>query len=196
MKITQGHKTGVGVALLAAVSVLATGMLSAATIPTGTSVRVRLQQAISSKDAKSGQAFDAVLDQALVVDGKTVAPKGANVKGIVSKAVASGRLSTPAELYLKLKSVEVNGKSYSLTTKSVGRKGESHTKRNTIGAGGGAGLGAIIGGIAGGGKGAAIGAGAGAAAGTGAAAATGKKDIAYGVETALTFTLSQAVNIP
>jgi hypothetical protein len=176
--------------------ILAAGTLLAGTLPVGTTVRVRLQQSLNSGTAKSGQGFTAVLDEPLVVDGKTVAAKGANVKGIVSRAVPSGRLKTPAELYLRLSSVEVGGKSYPLQTSSVGRRGESHKKRDTIAIGGGSALGAIIGGIAGGGKGAAIGAGAGAAAGTGGAYATGKKNIEYAVETPLTFKLRQPATIP
>lgn len=172
------------------------GTLIAATIPAQTAVRVRLQQSVSSKTATSGQEFTAVLDAPLVVGTRTIAPKGANCKGIVSKAVSSGRLKTPAELYLRLTSVEVNGKSMAIRTSSVGRKETGHAKRNTIAIGGGSALGAIIGGVAGGGKGAAIGAAAGAGAGTAGAAVTGKKDIEYPVETALTFRLREPATIP
>jgi hypothetical protein len=187
------NRRTIGLALLGMIWV---GTLSAVTVPAGTPIKVRLQNTINSGTAKSGEGFTAVLDEPLAVEGKTVAPKGANVKGIVSKAVSSGRLSTPAELYLRLTSIEINGKSQTIQTGSVGRKGESHKKRDTIGIGGGSAVGAIIGGIAGGGKGAAIGAGAGAAAGTAGAAATGKKDIEYRVETRLTFSLKQALNVP
>ncbi len=177
--------------------ILGTGMsLLGETLPSGAAVKVRLQQTLSSKDSKSGQEFTAVLSEPLVSNGKTVAPKGATVKGTVAKAVASGRLSTPAELWLRLTSLEVGGKSYNLSTSSAGQKGQSHKKRNAEAIGGTAAAGAIIGALAGGGKGAAIGAGAGAAAGTAGAAATGKKDIEYPVETQLTFRLRQAVTIP
>ena len=173
-----------------------TGTLLAATIPAQTAIRVRLQQSVSSKTSTSGQEFTAVLDAPLMVGTRTIAPKGANCKGIVSKAVSSGRLKTPAELYLRLTSVEVNGKSMAVQTSSVGRKETGHAKRNTVAIGGGSALGAIIGGVAGGGRGAAIGAAAGAGAGTAGAAVTGKKDIDYPVETALTFRLRQAATIP
>ena len=186
-----------GIVPLVVLGILGMGMaLRAENIPAGTAIKVRLQQTLSSKDAKSGQEFTAVLAEPLVANGKTVAPKGATVRGTVAKAVASGRLSTPAELWLRLTSLEVGGKSYNLVTSSAGGKGQSHKKRNTEAIGGTAAAGAIIGAIAGGGKGAAIGAGAGAAAGTAGAAATGKKDIEYPVETPLTFRLRQAVTIP
>jgi hypothetical protein len=186
-----------GLSALLIVAVLAwTAVAVAATLPAGTSVKVRLQNSVSSAKAKSGESFEAVLDEALVVNGKTVAPKGATVKGTVAKAVPSGRLKTPAELYLRLKSIEVGGKAYTIRTASVGRKEGSHTKRNTTAIGGGAAAGAIIGAIAGGGKGAAIGAGAGAAAGTAGAAMTGKKDVEYPVETRLTFKLTAPATLP
>ena len=64
-----------------------------------------------------------------------------------------------------------------------------HKGRNAKAIGGGAAAGAIIGALAGGGKGAAIGAGAGGAAGTAGAAATGKKNVSFPVESILTFTI-------
>jgi hypothetical protein len=68
-------------------------------------------------------------------------------------------------------------------------------KRTAVMAGGGAALGALIGGLAGGGKGAAIGAAAGAGAGTGGAAFTGNKDIVIPAESAVSFTLSQPLQL-
>lgn len=186
--------------LMVALTVIALGMMGLAAvaadtlIPAGTSIRVRLQETISSKTAQNGQEFSAVLDQPIVVAGKTVAAKGATVRGKVVRARASGRLTTPGELYLRLSSIEIGGKSYPLQTSSVGRKRESHKKRNIVAIGGGTAAGALIGGIAGGGKGAAIGAGVGAGAGTAGAAATGKKEVQYPVETPLTFRLTQAVS--
>jgi hypothetical protein len=108
---------------------------------------------------------------------------------------ASGRLSTPAKLYLRLRTVTVNGKTYTLATGAAGRTEKGKGKRDAGFIGGGAAGGAAIGALAGGGKGAAIGAAAGAGAGTAGAAATGKKDIEYSAETRLTFTTRAAVAI-
>ena len=68
-------------------------------------------------------------------------------------------------------------------------------KRTAVMAGGGAALGALIGGLAGHGKGAAVGAVAGGGAGTGGAAFTGNKDIVLPAESAVTFTLSQSLQV-
>lgn len=155
----------------------------AATIPAGTSVRVRLGQTISSDKARSGDTWAGTLNDDILVDGRVVARRGDPVQGRVVEAKASGRLSGTALLELQLASI--NGAP--VITSTVSRKGGSHAGRDAGAIGGTAAAGAIIGALAGGGKGAAIGAGAGAGAGTAGAAATGKKDIRIPVETILTF---------
>ena len=175
---------------------LAAPALAATSIPAGTALQVRLNQTLSSDGSKAGQEFTGVLSEPLAVNGQTVAPKGANVYGKVASARPSGRLKTPAALYLRLTAIEIHGKRQAITTRLVGRTASSHKKRNMGMIGGGAGVGAAIGAIAGGGKGAAIGAAAGAGAGTGAAALTGKKDISYPAETPLTFRTTTVVVAP
>jgi hypothetical protein len=165
------------------------------TLPEGTPIRVTVDETIASNQARSGDSFEASLAEPVVLDGKTVFPKGAKASGRVIEARESGRLQTPALLRIALRSVVVNGKTYDIETSSVSRAGSSHEKRNIEMIGGGAGVGALIGGIAGGGKGALIGAGAGAGAGTATAAVTGKKDITIPAETLLTFKLTQPLRV-
>src|SRR5437660_6025733 len=62
------------------------------TIPRGTPIYVRLQQSISSNSATAGQSFSGVLDEPLLIDGKTIAPSGAQVNGRVVAARQSGHL--------------------------------------------------------------------------------------------------------
>ena len=164
---------------------------SSITVPAGTVIAVRLQNAVSSATANPGDKFDAVLDEPLVVKGETVAPRGAAVTGRVVEAKSSGRLHSSGYLRLTLASVEVSGKSVPVQTSSLFAKGANHNKRNAALIGGGAGAGALIGGLAGGGKGALIGGLVGAGAGTGGAYATGKKDVAFGAERRLSFRLTQ-----
>ena len=161
------------------------------TVPAGTVVNVRLQNSVSSATANAGQSFDATLDEALVVNGKTVAPRGASVTGRVVEAKSSGRLHDSGYLRLTLASITLNGKAVPVETSSLFAKGANHNKRNAAFIGGGTGAGALIGGLAGGGKGALIGGLVGAGAGTGGAYATGKKDVAFGAERRLSFRLTQ-----
>ena len=165
------------------------------TLPQGTKITVVTDQSISSKTAKAGQTVTGSVAHDVTVDGKVVIPKGSAVKLSVSSVQASGRLSTPAKLYLRLRTVTVGGKTYTLATSSAGRTLGGKGKRDAGFIGGGAAGGAIIGALAGGGKGAAIGAAAGAGAGTAGAAATGKKDIEFPAETRLAFTTRAAVAI-
>jgi len=165
------------------------------TVAEGTKISVVTDQAVSSKTAKVGQTVTGTVSRDVTSGGKVVIPKGSEVKLTVSSVQASGRLSTPAKLYLRLRTVTVSGKTYTFATSSAGRTEGGKGKRDAGFIGGGAAGGAVIGALAGGGKGAAIGAAAGAGAGTAGAAATGKKDIEYPAETRLAFTTRTAVAI-
>ena len=165
------------------------------TVPKGTAISVITDQAVSSKNAKVGQPVTGSVAKDVIVGGKVLIPKGSAAKLSVSSVQASGRLSTPAKLYLHLVSVSVKGKTYTFATSSAGRTEKGKGKRDAGFIGGGAAGGAAIGAIAGGGKGAAIGAAAGAGAGTAGAAATGKKDIEFPAEARLTFTTRTDVAI-
>jgi hypothetical protein len=184
----MNSRTRFSVSLLALCFGITTFTRAATSVPTGTAITVTIDQSISSKNAKAGQGVVATIAQDVTANGKVVIPKGAHAKLVVSSAQASGRLSTPAKLYLRLKSVEVHGKTYTIATSSSGKTMGGKGKRDAGFIGGGAGAGALIGGLAGGGKGALIGAGVGAGAGTAGAAATGKKEVEFPAETRLSFT--------
>ena len=160
-----------------------------------TAVYVRLQEPLSSSTAQTGQVFTAVLDEPLIVDDKTIAPKGAPVMGKVIAARESGNLHNSGYLRITLASITVNGKSLPIRTNSMFVSGGNYKKRDLAFIGGGAGGGALIGALVGGGKGAAIGSLVGAAGGTGAAYVTGKKEVGFAAERRLGFKLMQPLSV-
>ena len=161
-------------------------------IPSGTTIRVRMIDRLSSEENQTGDTFHGTLDEPIVVNGRELYPKGADVIGRITDVHPTGRLSEPGELDLVLNTVSSGTVAASIHVQPLVMKGESHAKSNVTKIGGGAALGAAIGAIAGGGKGAAIGTLAGGAAGTGAAAATGKKPVLIDSEAILTFVTSTA----
>jgi len=165
------------------------------TIPAGTALTVRLGDSLSSKTSQAGQSFSATLANPVEVNGKAVIPAGATASGTVVAAQPLGRFKGGASLEVQLVSINVNGTDHPIQTAAVTQTEKGKGKRTAVLAGGGAGLGALIGGLAGGGKGAAIGALAGGGAGGAGAAFTGNKDIVLPAESALTFTLSQPLEV-
>jgi len=165
------------------------------TVPTGAELDVRLITGLNSEVNKTGDAFDGTIEAPVMVGEKTAIPKGAEVTGRVTSAVPSGRLKQRAELWVKLTSVKLGGKTYEVSTTTTGHKEGTKATRDLIFIGGGAGAGAAIGGIAGHGKGAGIGAAVGAAAGTAGAMVTGHRDIKFPPETVLRFRLQQDLQL-
>lgn len=164
-------------------------------IPAGTDFVVRLIDSVDSTTATQGQSFAASMDQAVVVNGQTVVPRGANAILRLVEAQNSGTFTGRTELALALISVRVNDQLVKVNTQKVTRVSDPRGQQTAKVVGGAAAVGAIIGAIAGGGKGAAIGAGAGGAAGAGAQAITKGQKIKIPSETRLTFVLENPVTI-
>ena len=164
-------------------------------VPAGTVITVRLGEALSSKSSQAGQEFSATVAQPVTVNGKTVIHEGANARGTVVDAKSMGHFKGGALLEVRLNSVDVEGKEHQIQTAAVARSVKGKGKRSGIMIGGGAGAGALIGALAGGGKGAAIGALAGGGAGTAGAAFTGNKEIVLPAESALSFRLTQPLQV-
>ncbi len=164
-------------------------------IPAGTSVVVRMIDAIDSEINHTGEIFRASLDAPLVVDNEIVVPTGTDVYVKLVEARSAGHISGRSELRLELVRMQFQGKSYVLASSEYEQVGTSRGKRSAATIGGGAAIGAAIGAIAGGGKGAAIGAGVGAGSGTAIQVLTKGKQIKIPSETKLDFKLEQPVEV-
>lgn len=168
---------------------------SAAAVPTGTALVVRLNNAVSSKTAKPGDTFTATLAKPVIVHGETVIPQGSGATGKVTDVKAAGKLAGAAQMGLNLTSVTVDGRSYRVKSTAIAQTSTGKGKRTAVLAGGGAALGGTLGGLAGGGKGAVVGLLAGGGAGTAGSAFTGNADITLPAESVLSFRLARPLDL-
>jgi hypothetical protein len=165
-------------------------------VPSGTQITVRTIDAVDSDKNHPGDKFQASLEQPLVVNDITVAPKGTSVYGKLQQVQEAGQLTGKSQLRLALTGIVINGQTYPLSSGEYEVSGKSRGRSTATKVGGGAALGAVIGAIAGGGKGAAIGAGVGAGAGTAVQVVTKGDQVHVPSETLLEFTLDQPVSLP
>jgi hypothetical protein len=110
-----------------------TGSLTPTAIPAGTPLSVRLRTPLSSATSRPGDSFEAVLDEPIVVHGKVVAPRGANVTGKVLDAQAAGELQESGYMRLALTAFSFNGQSFPIQTSSIFVKRNSrHEQSSTL----------------------------------------------------------------
>ena len=95
------------------------------TVPKGTTISAKIDQALASNKNHTGDSFAAILFSSIKVDGKTVIPKGAHITG----RVVTANKKSP-ELTVALASVDLNGKSYKLVTDPIDPSGKSQAKSN------------------------------------------------------------------
>jgi hypothetical protein len=164
------------------------------TVPQGTTLNVRLTQAIDVDSAQAGTNFRALVDDPIMLDGKVVIPRGAAAVLQAVKVAQSGKMKGSDKITLKMNSISFGGHAYEVATTHVESKGKGEGKKTARKVGGGVGLGALIGGIAGGGEGAAVGALVGGVAGA-AVASGGEEHLKLPAETRLQFQLNAAVRI-
>lgn len=164
-------------------------------VPSGSLLRVRINQGLASNRTQPGASFDGVVVNDVVAGGAVAIPRGSTVTGKVVEAETSGALKGRGDLSLQLTTVSLAGRSYPITSDVWSWHGPDKTINSVNSAVGLGAVGAIIGGVAGGGAGAAIGAGVGGAAGLGASAASGRNGAVIPSEAILTFHLQQPTEL-
>jgi hypothetical protein len=142
-------------------------------VETGTSIRVRMNNELSSKTARVGDRFTTTVTEPVYSsNGVVVIPVGSTVTGRVDTVTPAKKGGDPGQIGVSFVSVRlpngatraINGSLTDLNTKQAKSDNESTAsgddRKNDklIFIGGGAAGGAILGGALGGGKGAAIGA--------------------------------------
>jgi hypothetical protein len=168
------------------------------TLPAGTELQVRTNEAIEANSATGGRTYSALMEKEVTdTTGNIVIPRGSEAR-LVVRNVNQGGTVTNGNLSLDLESVTANGQRYMVSTSDIERgsdRGLGKNRRTAEMVGGGAVLGTIVGAIAGGGKGAAIGAAVGAGAGAGTQVLTKGDKVRVPAETTLTFRLDQPLQL-
>lgn len=176
----------------------------------GETIRVRMNQKISSENARVGDTFTTTTVDPVYASGIEVIPAGSIITGRVTEVRKAARKSKAGMLGVNFISIQLpsgisralNGSLSELSNETVTYDnegqvtGRSSTKRNIVFIGGGAGAGALIGAIAGGGKGAGIGAGVGAGIGIAGALFSKGKEAVVKPGTEFGVILNQRLSLP
>ena len=101
-------------------------------IPAGTSVTVRLRSRLSSNSARTGDAFEAVLDEPIAVNGQVLAERGAPVNGRIMEAKAAGVSDSPGYLRLTLGSITIRGQALPAQSSSTFAKGAGPPRKKKL----------------------------------------------------------------
>ncbi len=143
------------------------------TVPTGTTIAIRMNETLSTEQNKAGDSFTARLERPIVdADGTVIVPAGATVRGRVTAVAPSGRVGQTAAMKLAFEAISFGGESYPLQATVQSAEVQQRTRTSTAESAGkvaaGAAAGAILGQVLGKDKestlkGAAIGAAAGTA---------------------------------
>jgi len=165
------------------------------TIPSGTTIPIRITQTLDSATAQVGQSFSGVVATDLMADGLVAIRQGTGVSGRISAAQEAAHYKGSSLLTIELVSINRRGDSLSVSTQPYSVEGKGRGKNTAAKVGGGAAIGAIIGAIAGGGKGAAIGSAAGAGVGAGANTITRGEQVQIPSESLVNFQLTNTLAV-
>lgn len=176
----------------------------------GQSIRVRMNQTITSETARVGDQFTTTVVDPVYAGGLEVIPAGSSIVGQVRNVRRASRQSKAGTIEVSFVSLRlpsgvaraINGDLSDGTSENVNAdnegevSGQSATKRNVVFVGGGAATGALIGAIAGGGKGAGIGAGVGAGLGVAGALFSKGHEAVVKSGTEFALVLNQRLTLP
>ncbi len=94
------------------------------TVPTGTKISVRNDEAIDSQNASEGKSYSATVIQAVEGGaGEVLIPKESPAELVIVQTSTGGTTGSP-RLVLDLKSITVNGHRYHLSTEDVSQSGK------------------------------------------------------------------------
>ena len=128
----------------------------ARSLPSGTTIDIRLDQEIGTKSSKVGDTFTATVTNGVMAqNGATVVPVGSKVYGKVTGLDNSDRVGDAAAIKIDFERIEVGGYSHPLAAKvtatNLETRGADSRNETLRKAGIGAAAGAVLGGILSGG---------------------------------------------
>ena len=181
-------------------------------VPSGTEIRIRMKEALTTRTHKVGDAFSARVIQSINAGTGNAIPKGVEVRGSISQLARAGRIRGRARMNLHFKElrfrdgrvVPFDAQMASLVEPRKRRlpdeegtlvgPGEKGSDAGKVGAS--SAIGALIGMIGGGKEGVAVGAAAGAAVGAAGILVTRGRDIVIPAGTEIVIRLTSDLHIP
>ena len=109
-----------------------TASLTAAEMPRGTPITVRVESPVSSASSRPGEIFHAVLDVPIVVDEKMIAPSGSAIAGKVVEARAASAENEFGFVRLTLTSISLDSKNLPIQTANIFVKGAAPYARSAL----------------------------------------------------------------
>lgn len=155
------------------------------TVPTGTTLVIRIVEALNPKKNAKGHKFTAKLEASVVIDGNTVIPVDSNVYGVVLEAKTARRVAGKSSIKLGVTDIRIDGQMHKIKSTELTGLSEETAKKSA----GQVARWAAIGGLADGSDGARTG----AKVGLGAAILTGGNQAEIPAGTLLEFTLTEAL---
>jgi hypothetical protein len=179
-------------------------------IPEGTRITLQLNDTLSTKYSKEGDAFKALVMNPVYQGEKIVISKGSVVAGSISRIIRPGRFGANPKMNLLFQSINIPGHGEYQIVADLERVNSDNSGEHSEGTVKGKGstgrdigkvltptlAGAGIGGIAGGGKGAGIGVGIGAVVGIATIFSTPGKDLELSRGSTLDILLVKPLSIP
>jgi len=163
------------------------------TVATGTRLRIRLNDSLSSHSNHAGDSFSATLAEPVIVDGETALASGTRVLGTVTQAEVP-KIGGRAKLSLRFDSVEAGGEPLPLDA-VFAASGKSERMKDAAIIGGGTIVGAVLGDEVEHGEGGVLGAVAGGIAGALGAKKTQGKPVVVPAGSELTLELRAPVTV-
>jgi hypothetical protein len=163
-------------------------------VPATTNLSLTLDDSVGSATSRVEEPIRARLRLPVVIDGLTVLPAGARVRGVVSSVEQAGKVKGVASIGLHFQAIDADDVTYAIDARYHGQAEAtkaSDAKKIGIPAAGGAVVGAIIGGK----KGAAIGAAAGGGAGAAVVLSTRGEDVLLPVGSTLVLDAGRAFDV-